>query len=110
VLVKLLPIAPSSIHIETKVGKTVPTQEPRYEEVDEEYVEEIPKDPNDFVINLETAQGKPRCIASILQVHYCVIALGYMSWMKPTYIYIYLMSPSNRIHVASMLRTLGKHG
>lgn len=78
-------------YIDTKVGENMPTQDLGYEEVDKEYMEEIPKDPSDFVINLETAQGKPRRITSVWQVHYCVIALDYRSWMKPTCIYLYIL-------------------
>ena len=68
VLLEYLLIALSCMHIEMEVVENVPTEEPGYEEVIKEYVEEFFEALADFVTNPETAQGNPRCIPLFFKI------------------------------------------
>jgi hypothetical protein len=62
------------MHVENELMEFVPAGDQEYEEIDEEYekeilmLEEIPEPPLTDFADTPLAQGKPRCIALILQV------------------------------------------
>ena len=94
------------------------TSEHEFEEIVEEYEEEIlmqekvPELPLTDSANTTPAQDKPRCITSIFHIHriyicVCVVYLRCRSFMETTciYIYIYILRVLLvQVRVAAMLR------
>jgi hypothetical protein len=84
------------MHVDHEVVEYVAVEEQDYEEIIEEYEEEIfvPEEfqepPGTDTSDLAPAQGKPRCITSILIIFICicVVHLRCRSFMIPTCIYI----------------------
>jgi uncharacterized membrane protein (DUF106 family) len=87
------------MHVDHEVVEYVATEEQDYEEIVEEYEEEIfvleefQEPPMTDTSDLAPAQGKPRCITSILiiiilYIYVRVVHLRCRSFMIPTCIYI----------------------
>jgi hypothetical protein len=84
------------MHVENDLVEFGTTDDQEYEEIVEEYEEEVfvPKEfqepPVTDATDLAPAQGKPRCITRIFYNHYimCVVRLRCRSFMIPTCIYI----------------------
>jgi hypothetical protein len=84
------------MHVDHDIVEYVAAEEPDYEEVIEEYEEEIFvseefQEPSvTDTADLASAQGKPRCITSILIIFICicVVHLRCRSFMISTCIYI----------------------
>jgi hypothetical protein len=86
------------MHVDHEIVDYVAAEEQDYEEIVEEYEEEVLVQEGvleplttDFVA-APPAQGKPRCITLILQItiYIVVVHLRYRNFMEPTCIYIYI--------------------
>ena len=101
------------MHVENVLVEFVTAGEQEYEEVIEEYEEEIivqeealEPPATDIADNLPS-QGKPRCITLILNNHWiyiCDVHLCYMHFMETTCIENLPMSSTSIGRVAAMLR------
>jgi hypothetical protein len=90
------------MHIENESVEIMTTSEHEFEEIVEEYKEEILmqeevlEPPLTDSVDTAPAQGKPRCITLILMITVymcvCVVHLRYRHFMETTCIYIYLKS------------------
>ena len=76
------------MHIENESAKIVTTGEHEFEEIIEEYEEEIlmqeevPEPPLTNPVDTAPVQGKPRCITSIFHIHrVCVYTHIYTWWI-----------------------------
>jgi hypothetical protein len=86
------------MHIVNELAETVTVGNQEYEEIVEEYEEEIlvpeeiPEPSLTDFTDTPPAQGKPRCITLILQIviYINVVHLRYRNFMIPTCIYLYL--------------------
>jgi uncharacterized membrane protein len=86
------------MHVENELVEFVTAGDQEYEEIVEEYEEEIlvpeeiPEPSLTDFTNTSPAQGKPRCITLILQIviYINVVHLSYRNFMIPTCIYLYL--------------------
>ena len=85
------------MHVDHELVDFVPVGEPEYDEVIEEYEEEIlvqeeaPEPAGADLADLSPAQGKPRCITPILNDHWIYIYdvhLCYRHLMETTCIHI----------------------
>jgi hypothetical protein len=83
------------MHIENKLVEFMAAGEQEYDEVIEEYEEEVPvqeeflEPPVTDVTDTAPAQGKPRCMTRIFYNHYIyVVHLRCRNFMIPTCIYI----------------------
>ena len=95
------------MHVENELVEIMTTGDHEYEEVIEEYEEEIPKLSLTDLAKNSPAQGKPRCITLILNNNWIYIYdvhLGYKHSMETTCINISTMSPTSIGRVAAMLR------
>jgi hypothetical protein len=89
------------MHIENKLVEYVTPGDQEYEEIVEEYEEEVlvqeefPKPPMTDTAHAASAQGKPRCITLILliTVHIFVVHLHCRNYMETTCIYIFTYEP-----------------
>jgi hypothetical protein len=89
------------MHIEPEPTEQVISDKPEYEEIVEEYKEEVlvqektDESPTDFA-NTAPAQGKPRCMTPNSYIHHIYIcALRCKKFMEPTFIKYYPMSPTS---------------
>ena len=103
------------MHVENELVEFLTAGEPEYEEIIEEYEEEIlvqegaSEPPVTDFADTPPAQGKPRCITLILNNHWiyiCDVHLCYRHFMETTCIDNLPMSPTSIGRVASMLRLL----
>ena len=105
------------MHVDNELVEFMPVDEQEYEEIIEEYEEEIliqegALEPSvaDFVDTLP-AQGKPRCITPIfewsLNIYMCDVHLRYRIYIETTCIDNLPMSPTSLGRVAAMLRFFG---
>jgi uncharacterized membrane protein len=86
------------MHVENELVEFVTAGDQEYEEIVEEYEEEIlvpeeiPEPSLTDFTNTPLAQGKPRCITLILQIiiYINVVHLCCRNFMIPTCIYLYL--------------------
>jgi hypothetical protein len=86
------------MHIVNELVETVTVGNQEYEEIVEEYEEEIlvpeeiPEPSLTDFIDTSPAQGKPRCITLIFckSLYIYVVHLRYRNFMIPTCIYLYL--------------------
>jgi hypothetical protein len=86
------------MHIENELVEYVTPGDQEYEEIVEEYEEEVlvqeefSEPPVTDTAYAATAQGKPRCIILILliTVHIFVVHLHCRNYMETIYIYIYI--------------------
>jgi hypothetical protein len=85
------------MHVVNELAETVTVDDQKFEEIIEEYEEEIlvpkrvPKPPVTDFADTTPAQGKPRCVTLIFYNHYIyVVHLRCRNYMKPTCIYIYI--------------------
>ena len=101
------------MHVDHELVEFVPIDEHEYEEVIEEYKEEIlvhegaPKTFGADFADPSPAQGKPRCITLILNDHWiyiCDVHLRYRIYIETTYIDNLSMSPTSIGRVDAMLR------
>ena len=79
------------LHIGDLATDFIADVEPEYEEIIEEYEEEVlvdgvPEAPADFSADPVQNQGKPRCITPMFQLtcYYVIYAVGYRRWLKHT--------------------------
>jgi hypothetical protein len=86
------------MHVENELVEFVTAGDQEYEEIVEEYEEEIlvpeeiPEPSLTDFTDTSPVQGKPRCITLILQIIiYICCALRCRSFMIPTCIYLYLL-------------------
>ena len=88
------------MHIENESAEIVTTGEHEFEEIIEEYEEEIlmqeevPKPPLTNSADTAPAQGKPWCITLIFDNHYmyiCDVHLRYRNFMETTCIHIFVL-------------------
>jgi hypothetical protein len=86
------------MHIENELVEYVTPGNQEYEEIVEEYKEEVliqeefPKPPVTDTAHTAPAQGKPRCITLVLliNVHIFIVHLRCRKFLETTCIYIYL--------------------
>ena len=88
------------MHVENESTEIVTTDEHKFEEIIEEYKEEVlvreevPEPPPTDSADTAPAQGKPRCITLIFYNHYtciCDVHLRYRNFMKTTCIDIFVL-------------------
>ena len=101
------------MQIEKELAEIVTTGDHEFEEIIEEYEEEIlvheevPEPPSTNSVDTAPAQGKPRCITLILNNHWiyiCDVHLHYRIYIETTCIDNLPMSPTSIGRVAAMLR------
>ena len=112
----MLSVAYHRMHIENELAEIVTTDEPEFEEIVEEYEEEILvqeevlEPPLTDSVDTAPAQGKPRCITPyffIITIYICYVHLRYRNFMKTTCIDILVLRVLLvQVRVAAMLRFL----
>jgi len=113
IAVAIVLIIASSFHVDHEQVDFVPVGDPEYDEVIEEYEEELftqegAQEPvgTDFA-DPAPAQGKPRCIIPIFKWSLNILYdmhLRYRHFMETTCINISTMSPTSTGRVVAMLR------
>jgi hypothetical protein len=101
------------MHVENEFVEYVTLGDQEYEEIIEEYEEEILKPqevqelPMTDFVDTAPAQGKPRCITLIFYIiiYICCCAFTLQEFYRThMHIYIYPMSPTSLGSIAAMLR------